>query len=233
MAAAATGLSSWVSVPVVRRSCRPQASLYSCREASVSGSAGPPPLLVLPPRSSSLRSRRRRRQRLSAQGPPRAQASGVNNNNSDVADNNNIAPSSFSNKTGTPFYRIDAILRPWRLQDVSSALINVGIRGLTVTDVRGFGSQIGRSERYAGSEFSDAQLVSKVRIEVVVAEDQVDFVVDVIAKTARTGEIGDGKIFIVPIADVIRIRTGERGAAAERMKGGRADQLAQKAQATS
>ncbi|KAH9621450.1 hypothetical protein KSS87_011588 [Heliosperma pusillum] len=121
------------------------------------------------------------------------------------------------------FYKIEAILRPWRIQQVSSALLKLGIRGVTVSDVRGFGAQGGSAERHAGSEFSEDSFVSKVKMEIVVCKDQVDSVIDLIIEEARTGEIGDGKIFVLPVADVVRVRTGERGEEAERMSGGRHD----------
>lgn len=126
------------------------------------------------------------------------------------------------------FYKVEAVLRPWRLTHVAAALIDSGIRGVTVTDVRGFGSQLGSRERQGGSEFSEDSLVAKVKMEVVVSKDQVEAVVDTIIQEARTGEIGDGKIFISPVTDIVRVRTGERGLKAERMIGGRADLLAKK-----
>ncbi|KAK3034652.1 hypothetical protein RJ639_033607 [Escallonia herrerae] len=121
------------------------------------------------------------------------------------------------------FYKVEAILRPWRIPQVSSALLKMGIRGVTVSDVRGFGAQGGLTERQAGSEFSEDNLVAKVKMEIVVSKDQVEAVVDKIIAEARTGEIGDGKIFLVPVSDVIRVRTGERAEKAERMVGGRSD----------
>ncbi|KAH6766423.1 nitrogen regulatory P-II-like protein [Perilla frutescens var. hirtella] len=121
------------------------------------------------------------------------------------------------------FYKVEAILRPWRIQKVSSALLKIGIRGVTVSDVRGFGAQGGSAERQAGSEFSEDNFVVKVKMEIVVSKDQVEEVIATIIGEARTGEIGDGKIFLSPVADVIRIRTGERGEKGERMTGGRAD----------
>ncbi|KAK0602536.1 hypothetical protein LWI29_034536 [Acer saccharum] len=121
------------------------------------------------------------------------------------------------------FYKVEAILRPWRVQHVSSALLKMGIRGVTVSDVRGFGAQGGSTERHGGSEFSEDKFVAKVKMESVVAKEQVEAVIDKIIVEARTGEIGDGKIFLVPVSDVIRVRTGERGEEAERMTGGRSD----------
>lgn len=106
---------------------------------------------------------------------------------------------------------------------MSSALLKIGIRGVTVSDVRGFGAQGGLSERQAGSEFTEDKLLAKVKMEIVVSKDQVEAVIEQIIEEARTGEIGDGKIFVMPVADIIRVRTGERGLKAERMAGGRAD----------
>lgn len=123
------------------------------------------------------------------------------------------------------FYKVEAMLRPWRVSHVTSGLLKMGIRGVTVSDVRGFGVQAGSAERQAGSEFSKDKFVSKVKMEIVVSKDQVEAVIDTIIDEARTGEIGDGKIFVVPVADVIRVRTGERGLEAERMAGGRSEIL--------
>ncbi|KAK6118134.1 hypothetical protein DH2020_048118 [Rehmannia glutinosa] len=121
------------------------------------------------------------------------------------------------------FYKVEAILRPWRIPQVSSALLKMGIRGVTVSDVRGFGAQGGSTERHAGSEFSEDNFIVKVKMEIVVSKNQVEEVIEKIVEEARTGEIGDGKIFLTPITDIIRVRTGERGEKAERMMGGRAD----------
>ncbi|KAK2364798.1 Beta-galactosidase [Trifolium repens] len=121
------------------------------------------------------------------------------------------------------FYKIEAILRPWRIPHVSSALLKMGIRGVTVSDVKGFGAQGGSKERQGGSEFSEDSFVAKVKMEIVVRKDQVEAVIYKIMEVARTGEIGDGKIFLIPVSDVIRIRTGERGEQAERMAGGLTD----------
>jgi len=105
---------------------------------------------------------------------------------------------------------IFAIIRPHRLQDVKEALADVGVVGMTVTDVRGAGRQKGQVERYRGSEYS-IDLLAKVKIEVAVLDEQSEEVVAAIRKAAYTGEIGDGKIFILPLEDSIRVRTGERG----------------------
>lgn len=103
-----------------------------------------------------------------------------------------------------------AIVRPHRLQDVKDALADVGVVGMTVTDVRGAGRQKGQVERYRGSEYS-IDLLAKVKIEVAVLDDQCEEVIQAIRKAAHTGEIGDGKIFVLPLEDSIRVRTGERG----------------------
>ncbi|CAL4895840.1 unnamed protein product [Urochloa decumbens] len=123
------------------------------------------------------------------------------------------------------FYKIEAILRPWRVSHVSSGLLEMGIRGVTVSDVRGFGAQGGSTERHGGSEFSEDTFIAKVKIEIVICKEQVEAVIDKIIEKARTGEIGDGKIFVIPVSDVVRIRTGERGKEAERMTGGLSDRL--------
>ncbi|XP_062181556.1 nitrogen regulatory protein P-II homolog isoform X2 [Phragmites australis] len=123
------------------------------------------------------------------------------------------------------FYKIEAILRPWRVHHVSSGLLEMGIRGVTVSEVRGFGAQGGSTERHEGSEFSEDTFITKVKMEIVVCKEQVEAVIDKIIEKARTGEIGDGKIFLVPVSEVVRIRTGERGKQAERMAGGLSDRL--------
>jgi nitrogen regulatory protein PII len=103
-----------------------------------------------------------------------------------------------------------AVIRPHRLQDVKEALSKIGVAGLTVTDVRGAGRQKGQVERYRGSEYT-IDLVAKCKIEVAVSDDQCEDVIQAIRKSASSGEIGDGKIFILPLEDAMRIRTGERG----------------------
>jgi nitrogen regulatory protein P-II 1 len=103
-----------------------------------------------------------------------------------------------------------AIVKPFKVEDVKEALREVGIAGLTVTEARGFGRQRGHTEVYRGAEYQ-VDFVPKSRIEVMVDEPQLDGVVDAIVKSARTGKIGDGKVAILPLDDVIRIRTGERG----------------------
>lgn len=106
--------------------------------------------------------------------------------------------------------KIEAIIKPFKLDDVKEALHEVGVQGMTVTEVRGFGRQKGHTELYRGAEYV-VDFLPKVKIEVVVENGQVDDVVEAIQAAARTGRIGDGKIFIIPVENVIRVRTGERG----------------------
>ena len=105
--------------------------------------------------------------------------------------------------------KIEAIIRPFKLEDVKLALVNAGIVGMTVSEVRGFGRQKGQVERYRGSEFT-VEFLQKLKLEIVVDDARVDTVVNAIAEAAKTGEIGDGKIFISPVENVVRIRTGDR-----------------------
>ena len=105
--------------------------------------------------------------------------------------------------------KIEAIIRPFKLEDVKVALVNAGIVGMTVSEVRGFGRQKGQVERYRGSEFT-VEFLQKLKLEIVVDDSKVDTVVSSIQEAARTGEIGDGKIFISPVETVIRIRTSDR-----------------------
>jgi nitrogen regulatory protein PII len=109
--------------------------------------------------------------------------------------------------------KIEAIIRPFKLEDVKIALVNAGIVGMTVSEVRGFGRQKGQVERYRGSEFT-VEFLQKLKLEIVVDDDRVDTVVQAIQDAARTGEIGDGKIFISGIDAVLRIRTGDRDSSA-------------------
>ncbi|MDJ1175138.1 P-II family nitrogen regulator [Roseofilum capinflatum] len=104
--------------------------------------------------------------------------------------------------------KIEAIIRPFKLDEVKIALVNAGIVGMTVSEVRGFGRQKGQTERYRGSEYT-VEFLQKLLLKVVVDDNQVDLVVEKIIGAARTGEIGDGKIFISPVERVVRIRTGE------------------------
>ena len=105
--------------------------------------------------------------------------------------------------------KIEAIIRPFKLDEVKIALVNAGIVGMTVSEVRGFGRQKGQTERYRGSEYT-VEFLQKLKVEIVVEDQQVDMVVEKVIAAARTGEIGDGKIFISDIDQVIRIRTGEK-----------------------
>ena len=105
--------------------------------------------------------------------------------------------------------KIEAIIRPFKLEDVKIALVNSGIVGVTVSEVRGFGRQKGQVERYRGSEFT-VEFLQKLKVEVVVEDEKVNSVIDAIAEAAKTGEIGDGKIFITSIDSVVRIRTGDK-----------------------
>ena len=105
---------------------------------------------------------------------------------------------------------VTAILKPHRLDEVKEALREIGVNGLTTTDVEGFGRQRGHTEVYRGAEYQ-VDFVPKVKVEVLVADDEVQGVVDAVVKAARTGKIGDGKLWITEAEQVIRIRTGERG----------------------
>ncbi|TAF08201.1 MAG: P-II family nitrogen regulator [Nostocales cyanobacterium] len=105
--------------------------------------------------------------------------------------------------------KVEAIIRPFKLDEVKIALVNAGIVGMTISEVRGFGRQKGQTERYRGSEYT-VEFLQKLKLEIVVEDHQVDMVVDKIIAAARTGEIGDGKIFISPVEQVVRIRTGEK-----------------------
>jgi nitrogen regulatory protein P-II 1 len=109
--------------------------------------------------------------------------------------------------------KIEAIIKPFRLEEVKEALHGIGVQGMTVSEVRGFGRQKGHSESYRGAEYK-VDFIPKVKIEIVVAEDLENAVVAAIVGAAKTGNIGDGKIFISDMRDVVRIRTGERGAGA-------------------
>lgn len=109
--------------------------------------------------------------------------------------------------------KIEAIIKPFKLEDVKTALTQIGVKGLTILEVKGFGRQKGHTEHYRGGEYK-IDFVPKVRIDVVVADNMADKVVEVITKAAHTGQIGDGKIFIYDLAGAVRIRTGETDDAA-------------------
>lgn len=108
---------------------------------------------------------------------------------------------------------VTAIIKPFKLDEVREGLSEVGVTGLTVTEIKGFGRQKGHTELYRGAEYV-VDFLPKIRVEVAVADSQVEAVIDAIIKAARTGKIGDGKIFVSPLDEVIRIRTGEQGDAA-------------------
>ena len=108
---------------------------------------------------------------------------------------------------------IIAIIKPFKLEDVKEALAAAGIEGMTVTEVKGFGRQKGHTEIYRGSEYT-VDFLPKVKLEVAVADDVAGKAIDAIAKAAKTGKIGDGKIFVLPLEEVVRIRTDERGESA-------------------
>ena len=106
--------------------------------------------------------------------------------------------------------KIEAIIKPFKLDEVREALSELGIMGLTATEVKGFGRQKGHTELYRGAEYV-VDFLPKVKLDVVVTDDMVDKVIDSITKTAHTGKIGDGKIFVMNVDDAVRIRTGEKG----------------------
>ena len=108
---------------------------------------------------------------------------------------------------------IIAVIKPFKLEEVKEALAKIGIEGMTVTEVKGFGRQKGHTEIYRGSEYT-VDFLPKVKIEIVVADEMKAKAVDAIVKAAKTGKIGDGKVFVVPIEEAVRIRTDERGEAA-------------------
>lgn len=109
--------------------------------------------------------------------------------------------------------KVEAVIKPFKLDDVREALSEIGVAGMTATEVKGFGRQKGHTELYRGAEYV-VDFLPKVKIEAVVNEDQVDACIEAITNAARTGKIGDGKIFVTSVERVVRIRTGEEGAAA-------------------
>ena len=104
--------------------------------------------------------------------------------------------------------KVEAIIRPFKLDQVKIAIVNAGIVGMTVSEVRGFGRQKGQTERYRGSEYT-VEFLQKLKVEIVVEDDQLEMVIEKIISASRTGEIGDGKIFVFPVDRIVRIRTGE------------------------
>ncbi len=109
--------------------------------------------------------------------------------------------------------KIEAVIRHFKLEEVKDALSAIGIQGMTVSEVRGFGRQKGHKEQYRGAEYT-VDFLPKAKMEIVVSDEQAEQVINTIIETARTGQIGDGKIFVTDLADVIRIRTGEKGSEA-------------------
>ena len=109
--------------------------------------------------------------------------------------------------------KVEAIIKPFKLDDVREALSDVGVTGLTVSEVKGFGRQKGHTELYRGAEYV-VDFLPKIKLEIVLSEDQVEICIEAITKAAHTGRIGDGKIFVTPVEHVIRIRTGEEGESA-------------------
>ena len=105
---------------------------------------------------------------------------------------------------------VTAIIKPFKMDDVRAALSDIGVQGITVTEVKGFGRQRGHTELYRGAEYV-VDFLPKAKLEIAVADNQVDATIDAIVKAANTGKIGDGKIFVAPLEQVIRIRTGETG----------------------
>ncbi len=108
---------------------------------------------------------------------------------------------------------INAIIKPFKLEDVRNALSNIGIQGLTVTEVKGFGRQKGHTELYRGAEYQ-VEYIPKIKLEIAIDDTQVDAVIEAIIQSANTGKIGDGKIFVTPLENAIRIRTNESGSIA-------------------
>lgn len=107
--------------------------------------------------------------------------------------------------------KVEAIIKPFKLDEVKEALSSIGVQGLTVSEVKGFGRQKGHTELYRGAEYV-VDFLPKVKLEIIVADEMTTQVVETIERAARTGRIGDGKIFVMPMEEVVRIRTGERGA---------------------
>jgi len=106
--------------------------------------------------------------------------------------------------------KIEAIIKPFKLEEVKEALLNIGICGMTISEVQGYGRQMGHTELYRGSEYT-IDFLPKIKIEIIINEDKVEEVIDTIIKNAKTGKLGDGKIFVLPVEECIRIRTGETG----------------------
>ncbi|WP_028317229.1 P-II family nitrogen regulator [Desulfobulbus elongatus] len=109
--------------------------------------------------------------------------------------------------------KIEAIIKPFKLDEVKDALNGIGIKGMTVTEVKGYGRQKGHTEIYRGAEYV-VDFIPKIKLEIIIQDDQVDQVIETILAAARTGKIGDGKIFVQPVERVVRVRTGETGSEA-------------------
>jgi nitrogen regulatory protein P-II 1 len=106
--------------------------------------------------------------------------------------------------------KVEAIIKPFKLDEVKEALNEIGVQGITVSEVKGFGRQKGHTELYRGAEYV-VDFIPKIKVEIIVADDMAARVIETIAQAAKTGRIGDGKIFVTPVEEVVRIRTGERG----------------------
>ena len=106
--------------------------------------------------------------------------------------------------------KIEAIIKPFKLDDVKNALNGIGIKGMTITEVKGYGRQKGHTEIYRGAEYV-VDFLPKIKMEIIVDADQVDQVIETVVEAARTGKIGDGKIFVLPVEQIVRVRTGETG----------------------
>jgi nitrogen regulatory protein P-II 1 len=119
----------------------------------------------------------------------------------------------FPCKKGRLMKKVEAIIRHFKLEEVKDALTEIGVQGMTVSEVRGFGRQKGQKEQYRGAEYT-VDFLPKAKMEIVVSDEQLKTVIDTILRTARTGQIGDGKIFITDLKEMIRIRTGETGTGA-------------------
>jgi nitrogen regulatory protein PII len=113
-------------------------------------------------------------------------------------------------KGGEPMKKIEAIIKPFKLDEVKESLNDIGVQGMTVSEVKGFGRQKGHTELYRGAEYV-VDFLPKIKLEIIVPDDLVAQVVELVEKSARTGRIGDGKIFVTNVEEVVRIRTGERG----------------------
>jgi nitrogen regulatory protein P-II 1 len=119
----------------------------------------------------------------------------------------------FNEVTFQQMKKVEAYIKPFKLDDVKAALMEIGISGMSVSEIRGFGRQKGHTELYRGSEYQ-VDFLPKSKLEIVVSDNMVEQVIEVVQKVARTGQVGDGKIFVIPIEDVVRIRTGESGESA-------------------